>query len=451
MALPNGITTRTYTGTITGLDGANATGTLEFRLPNVLRDLDDNVVVGNDKTLTATVTAGAFSIALPIAPWPYIVRITTDVLNDVYLLPVTAGTGSLHFADTYGTTGTTTQVEFFALLHHLHTTGDITGLTSLLDDLTDRLDTLETTPPGGGVTDHGALTGLADDDHGQYYNAARLSTVLAGYATASALTAGLAGKEATGAAAALAATLAPVATAGTYTSLTGKPAIPAVPGDIGAQPAGDYATNGALTTGLSGKANSGHTHAITDTTGLQTALNAAGGDRELYPPSAAGYVEWTADPQICSADFGHSNGTLLMVRFRNRSATTIAELGFAVTSAASGPGAYSGVALYEDGTGIVNRLGQSADAGTQWTSQGAKSIPLAAPVTVIPGAYYRAAILWQGSGNGRIAGTPLVILDALMNAGVRRSTFLAGQSGFPASVTVSAMSTNNAMYWLSMK
>lgn len=33
---------------------------------------------------------------------------------------------------------------------------------------------------GGGVTDHGALTGLADDDHTQYYNLSRLNTWLAG-------------------------------------------------------------------------------------------------------------------------------------------------------------------------------------------------------------------------------------------------------------------------------
>jgi hypothetical protein len=34
---------------------------------------------------------------------------------------------------------------------------------------------------GGGVSDHGALTGLADDDHTQYYNSARLTTVLDDY------------------------------------------------------------------------------------------------------------------------------------------------------------------------------------------------------------------------------------------------------------------------------
>jgi hypothetical protein len=34
---------------------------------------------------------------------------------------------------------------------------------------------------GGGVTDHGALSGLSDDDHTQYYNASRLAVVLEDY------------------------------------------------------------------------------------------------------------------------------------------------------------------------------------------------------------------------------------------------------------------------------
>lgn len=179
---------------------------------------------------------------------------------------------------------------------------------------------------------------------------------------------------------------------------------------------------------------------------------AAGGDRIAYEPSAYGYLDWTTDPLACSADFPHNSGVLLMVRFRYRgSATTISELGFAVTSAASGPGAFSGVALYADGSGVVSRLGQSADAGAQWTSQGPKSIALTAPATVIPGNYYRAALLWQGSGSGRIAGPPTVILDALLNHTVRRSTYLTGQTGFPATVDVSGMNTNNTAYFMSMK
>jgi hypothetical protein len=175
-------------------------------------------------------------------------------------------------------------------------------------------------------------------------------------------------------------------------------------------------------------------------------------DLQLYPPSAAGAQEWTTDPKDCPVDFGHGNGVLLMMRFRYRgSALSISEIGFAVASAASDPGAYSGVALYEDGSGTVNRLGQSADAGAQWTSQGVKSIPLLTPVAVTPGAYYRAAILWQGSGPGRIAGQELVILDALLNYGVRRSTYLTGQTAFPTTLNITTMTTNNAVYWMVMK
>lgn len=39
------------------------------------------------------------------------------------------------------------------------------------------------------------------------------------------------------------------------------------------QDKGDYATNSSLTSGLAGKANSSHTHAVGDVTGLQTVLN----------------------------------------------------------------------------------------------------------------------------------------------------------------------------------
>lgn len=45
----------------------------------------------------------------------------------------------------------------------------------------------------------------------------------------------------------------------------------------GKQPAGSYATQGDLTTGLAGKSGTGHTHAISDTAGLQEALDSASG------------------------------------------------------------------------------------------------------------------------------------------------------------------------------
>ena len=45
------------------------------------------------------------------------------------------------------------------------------------------------------------------------------------------------------------------------------------------QPTGDYATNTALTTGLAGKANAEHSHAIADVTDLQTNLNSLNGGK----------------------------------------------------------------------------------------------------------------------------------------------------------------------------
>ncbi len=66
---------------------------------------------------------------------------------------------------------------------------------------------------GGGVTDHGALTGLTDDDHSQYHNDTR--------------------------------------------------------GDA------RYYTQSQIDTSLSGKANTSHTHSISDVTGLSTAVDAA--------------------------------------------------------------------------------------------------------------------------------------------------------------------------------
>lgn len=75
-------------------------------------------------------------------------------------------------------------------------------------------------------------------------------------------------------------------TAGTTTKLANVGDIPA-PVDISGkadktyvdeqlatkQPTGDYATNTALTTGLAGKANAEHSHAIADVTDLQTTLD----------------------------------------------------------------------------------------------------------------------------------------------------------------------------------
>lgn len=108
---------------------------------------------------------------------------------------------------------------------------------------------------GGGVTDHGALTGLADDDHPQYLNTVRgdaryvQPSALDAYATDAELASGLATKEPTGTAAAAVAAH-----------------------EAASNPHPVYATDTDLSTGLAGKANAMHGHAISDVTGLSAGL-----------------------------------------------------------------------------------------------------------------------------------------------------------------------------------
>lgn len=106
---------------------------------------------------------------------------------------------------------------------------------------------------GGGVTDHGALTGLGDDDHTQYLNNTRGD---ARYYTKTA----------------------------NDTLLEGK------------QPTGDYATNTALTSGLAGKAAAVHGHAIGDVTGLQAALDSKG-----TSSFTGAYTDLTGKPTLGTA------------------------------------------------------------------------------------------------------------------------------------------------------
>ena len=136
MPLPPGVTTRTYTGTIVGLDGVAATGTLEFRQPKPIYDAANNVVVGPEKPITATVTTGAFTVQLPVSPWQYVVRIATDAIKDVYLLLVEAGATPLTFADTYLTAAPAELADFYVLR-------------ATFDALADRVTDLEET---GGVS-----------------------------------------------------------------------------------------------------------------------------------------------------------------------------------------------------------------------------------------------------------------------------------------------------------
>lgn len=252
MPLPPSLTVKTLHGRYSALPNGNApTGTVDLVAPAVLRVTTDDTIV-LPTVYTATVTAGEFTIGVPasddpaISPtgWTYevIERLVGHPIRR-YRIPVPLGVvGTLELSDLQPAT-TIVPAASYA------TTADVVALDARVDELEAN--------PGGGVTDHGALTGLADDDHGQYYNASRLTTALSPYATTATVTTGLASKADTSH------THAQSQVTDLVTDLSGKAAT--VHSHAQADVTG-------LTATLAGKADSAHTHAQDDVTGLSAAL-----------------------------------------------------------------------------------------------------------------------------------------------------------------------------------
>lgn len=176
------------------------------------------------------------------------------------------------------------------------------------------------------------------------------------------------------------------------------------------------------------------------------------GEQEVYGPAGANFTEWTCDPLICSTHFPTISGTLVLVRHRFREAMDIDEIGFVLQQAGATPGAYSGVAVYADGTGVVARQGQSADQGSVFTSTGAKSLALTTPVTGVTAGEYRwIGYLWQGASPPRLFSPPGPPDGVMLNVGRRRSVYQTGQTGFPATMDIAAMTLNSTTYWFGLK
>lgn len=117
---------------------------------------------------------------------------------------------------------------------------------------------------GGGVTDHGALTGLSDDDHPQYLNNAR------GDARYDALGAASAAQTA---AATDATTKANAAQSAAATDATTKANAAQAAAISTASSDATTKASAALAAAIAASAPASHTHAISDVTGLQTALD----------------------------------------------------------------------------------------------------------------------------------------------------------------------------------
>jgi hypothetical protein len=188
-------------------------------------------------------------------------------------------------------------------------------------ELSQRIENVEI---AAGVPDHGTLTGLADDDHPQYAKSdgtrgafatvaqgvlaatavqpAELTVALSGYALAGHNHTGVYATAAQGAKADTAvqpAALSAYALTSHNHDGTYATAAQGTKADSAVQPAtlSGYATTAALNTGLSGKANTSHTHAAGDVTSGAFALARLGGGT----PAAGKYVDggtgnWTDLP-----------------------------------------------------------------------------------------------------------------------------------------------------------
>jgi len=134
---------------------------------------------------------------------------------------------------------------------------------------------------GGGSSDHGALTGLGDDDHPQYHDDARGDARYYTRPQADALLGGKADSAHTHSIA---------DTAGLQSSLDGKAA---------ASHAHSFADVAGLQASLDSKAAASHSHGIGDVSGLQTALDGKLDNSALALIPKTGQV---------TVDFGNASG-----------------------------------------------------------------------------------------------------------------------------------------------
>lgn len=424
MPLPPSVTLVTVTGPVDNpVTGGAGNGTVTFAMPYPLRT-NDGHVVGNSPPYVATLVNGAMppNFKLPatdnpaVSPqgWLYTVQVETDVWEGRFQCAVPSSPSSVTFSSLVPVV-TPPAVAVYVLLSQV---GAASGVAPLGSD--------GKVPAGYLPSGAGVLSVTAADSTITIGGTVVNPTVGVNAIPESKVTslvADLAGKAPT------------ARLIGSGTGLSGG-------GDLSAD-----RTLAVLYGSTAGTAAQGNDSRLSD---ARTPLPHAH-VLDLYPPSAAGIGEWSVDPLFCGSSWPIASGLLVLIRVHFRQAMTVDEIGFAVTQAGDTPGAYSGVAVYADGAGSVSRLAQSADAGTAFTSTGTKSVALTSSVVVPAGEYRRVGILWQGSTAPRIAGTGGAFNEATANLGVRRTTFVTGQTEFPASLDVSTMSLNNVAYLITAK
>lgn len=247
MALPASVPKGSVTGTWYTPSGSLAVGTIVFLLLESIEVPDDPDGVVIPVKTVVDVPAGVLNVTLPEGIYQVSVRLS-ELYRVTKVIEVVEGV-ALNLPDAVGML--------------LPDPRYYIPVRSVNGHFPDETGNIFVPGGGGGVTDHGALTGLGDDDHTQYHTDARGDARYAplvhthSISNVTGLQSALDGKQPSGSYA-------------TSTDLTN--------GLATKQDVGDYATNTALTNGLASKANTVHTHTISNVTGLQAALDAKPND-----------------------------------------------------------------------------------------------------------------------------------------------------------------------------
>lgn len=191
MSLPDNWTLITVTGTYLTREGAPAAGYIVFKSGQIV--VIDGVTIVPSEIQAVLDANGHFEIQLPstndpdldVTGWAYTVHEHIVGGRDPYAIFVEFDGGPIDLAtvspvvDPGVLVGEVTSAQFNALedrVDVLEATPPANDWGDLGGDITDQTDLvtyIDDAIAAGAVTDHGALTGLSDDDHPQYLNNAR--------------------------------------------------------------------------------------------------------------------------------------------------------------------------------------------------------------------------------------------------------------------------------------
>lgn len=172
-------------------------------------------------------------------------------------------------------------------------------------------------------------------------------------------------------------------------------------------------------------------------------------------PLDHGFAAWAYDPYAAGTNqILSGNGILHLVRIPVRAPRTITNIVLYVGSAGATLTAGACWAGIYDSSG--NRLGQTADQATAWTTTGTKTMAIAAgPLTLAEGNYW-VAIVATGTTlpqfpRGSNVGGPIINVG-LSAANTRFGTY--GTAGtyttLPATITPASISNNTAAWWAAL-